>query len=246
MSVRDEALRIATRHIGVRETSRNSGPEVDAFLASVGLGPGYSWCAAFVYSCFENGAASIQQPNPCPRTAGALHLWDMALADGHLGDSLGKSVKDPLPGDVFVIDHGHGLGHVGFVESILSVVVVGSYYASGPRLRSTGATCASADRPERRPVIHCHPPQDHLPGCCMASNTRQRHQPRPGGVPARGGSHATHAQLDQDVAVSEPCHLAQSGGGARRLLDPGHHYDLILGPHHFTSSSLTTARVAST
>ena len=56
--------------------------------------------------------------NPCPHTAGALHLWDMTLADAHLGDAAGLAVKEPETGDVFVIDHGHGLGHVGFVVEL--------------------------------------------------------------------------------------------------------------------------------
>lgn len=107
MSVRDEALRVALSQVGVRETSRNSGPEVDSYLASVELGPGYSWCAAFVHWSFVTGAASIQQPNPCPHTAGALRLWDLCPATWQ--------TQEPEPGDVFVIDHMHGLGHVGFV-----------------------------------------------------------------------------------------------------------------------------------
>jgi len=39
----------ASQYVGVVEEppGSNSGPEVDQFLASVGLGPGYAWCAAF-------------------------------------------------------------------------------------------------------------------------------------------------------------------------------------------------------
>lgn len=109
MSIRDAALAIAGTQVGMRETSRNSGPEVDAYLASVGLGPGYSWCAAFVFWCFHKASVDAQDVNPCPRTAGALHMRELADA-AELRDT-------PEAGDVFVIDHGHGLGHVGFVES---------------------------------------------------------------------------------------------------------------------------------
>lgn len=114
VSVRLQALRIAGTHVGDRETSRNSGPEVDAFLASVGLGPGYPWCAAFVYFCFREAAASVRAPNPCPRTAGALRLWDLCTPQADL-----TQFVSPDAGSVFVIDHGHGLGHVGFVEELL-------------------------------------------------------------------------------------------------------------------------------
>ena len=113
MSVREEALRVALSQVGVRETSRNSGPEVDAYLSSVGLGPGYSWCCAFVHWCFEVGAASVNLPNPCPHTAGALKLWSMSPQEAKWGPK-----DEPEPGDVFVIDHGHGLGHVGFVVEL--------------------------------------------------------------------------------------------------------------------------------
>jgi hypothetical protein len=44
---------------------------------------------------------------------------------------------EPEPGDVFVIDHGHGLGHVGFVESFrpdgLLVTVEGNTNPEGSR-----------------------------------------------------------------------------------------------------------------
>jgi hypothetical protein len=115
-NVRAEALRIAGTQADkkVRETSRNSGPEVDAYLRSVGLGPGFAWCTAFVHWCFDQGSAVCALDNPCPRTAGALALWDK-----HIGASLALvpgEADEVQPGDVFVIDHGHGLGHVGFIE----------------------------------------------------------------------------------------------------------------------------------
>jgi hypothetical protein len=46
-------------------------------------------------------------PVPCPRTAGALHLWELA--------PLTARTQLPAPGDVFVLDRGKGRGHVGFV-----------------------------------------------------------------------------------------------------------------------------------
>jgi hypothetical protein len=113
MSVATEALKVAAGQIGVRETSRNGGPEVDAYLSLVGLPPGFAWCAAFVHWCFNVAAASLHVQNPCPRTAGALALWSKAPPVALRTAKL----EDIHPGDVFVIDHGHGLGHVGFVEA---------------------------------------------------------------------------------------------------------------------------------
>jgi hypothetical protein len=113
MSLALEAVKVAALQIGVRETSRNSGPEVDAYLELVRLPPGFAWCAAFVYWCFNVAAANLHALNPCPRTAGALKLYALAPREARL-----KASDEPEPGDVFVIDHGHGLGHVGFVEEV--------------------------------------------------------------------------------------------------------------------------------
>lgn len=109
--VRAEALRVALSQRGVRETSRNSGPEVDVYLRSVDQPPGRAWCMAYVHWCFDGASASFGLDNPCPRTAGALHLWEKCP------ESWRVAADEVLPGDVFVVDHGHGLGHVGFIES---------------------------------------------------------------------------------------------------------------------------------
>lgn len=90
---------------------RFSGPEVDEYLRGVGLGPGRPWCAAFVRHCFEVAATKMEVPDPCPKTASALHLWNCGVEQG-------KQVPLPAPGDVFVLIHPDGIhGHCGFVES---------------------------------------------------------------------------------------------------------------------------------
>lgn len=125
------ALAIARDQLaaGVRggQPARFRGPEVDVYLASVGLHvgqpdgidksegpfPGHPWCAAFVYWCFEQAVEADKTGiaiNPCPRTAGALHLYERA--------PLKARVALPAPGDVFVLSHGGGKGHVGFCEAV--------------------------------------------------------------------------------------------------------------------------------
>lgn len=70
------ALAIAQSQIGVRETSRNSGPEVDAYLFSVGLDPGNAWCAAFVLWAYFRAAAELRAHDvPLPRTGKVTRLW---------------------------------------------------------------------------------------------------------------------------------------------------------------------------
>ncbi|WP_294183599.1 peptidoglycan-binding protein [uncultured Sphingobacterium sp.] len=60
---------IAASEIGVRETGgENRGPEISRYLAYVGLGEGYEWCAAFASWCYGQAGLSM------PRSA-----WSPAL-----------------------------------------------------------------------------------------------------------------------------------------------------------------------
>lgn len=114
----EQALEVATTYIGIRETRRNRGPEVDAFLLDVGLDPSkasYPWCAAFVFACFKRAAAALNIPNPVPRTAGVLKLWQRSPFWVRSG---------PVQGAVFIIDHGGGKGHAGFVEYVSPMHIV--------------------------------------------------------------------------------------------------------------------------
>jgi len=43
-----KALEIAETQLGIVEQKNNSGPDVEKYLASVGLGKGHPWCMAFV------------------------------------------------------------------------------------------------------------------------------------------------------------------------------------------------------
>lgn len=50
----------ALRYTHVRESGNNDGKEVRMFLRSVGLGKGYSWCAAFISYCLK----AVKSPFP--------------------------------------------------------------------------------------------------------------------------------------------------------------------------------------
>jgi hypothetical protein len=72
-----EALKVAVSQIGVMEQppGSNRGPEVDRYLTAVGLDPtrgSFPWCAAFVFSCFDEAARALGRTNPVIRTAGVL------------------------------------------------------------------------------------------------------------------------------------------------------------------------------
>ena len=81
-SLATAALGMAITQLGVLEEplGSNSGPEVDRYLASVGLGGGYFWCMAFVYWCFREAAAQTGHANPFPKTAGCLAAWNKVKA----------------------------------------------------------------------------------------------------------------------------------------------------------------------
>lgn len=103
------ALQIAVSQLGVKELPQNKGPKVKLYLASVGLSEGFSWCAAFVYWCFDQAAKELKITNPAVKTGGVLRHWQMTR---------GIKVKIPRPGDMFILDHGKGLGHTGFVRTV--------------------------------------------------------------------------------------------------------------------------------
>jgi len=110
--INQKALEIAATQIGVEEAPghNNSGVKVNEYLKSVGLGPGYSWCMAVVYWCFKEAAKALAVINPLVKTGGVLRQWNESkLKYGH---------ASPMPGDVFIMDYGKGLGHCGFVESV--------------------------------------------------------------------------------------------------------------------------------
>ncbi len=120
-----------SRHVqgGLYPYGRFRSPDIDAYMTLVGLPPpadrsveGHPWCAAAVHWCFARAirdrvtvddntdTPTAVPPNPCPRTAGALHMWDQS--------PLTARRQLAAPGDVFVLDRGKGRGHVGFVLTV--------------------------------------------------------------------------------------------------------------------------------
>ena len=107
----------------VREIPMNSnrGPDVEKYLARVGVPAGLPWCCAFVYYCFDEAAKARQRPNPMVRTAGCLDHWNKAAAKGAARMPAARATADPTllrPGMIFIMDHGKGAGHTGLVESV--------------------------------------------------------------------------------------------------------------------------------
>ena len=117
-----EVMKIADSQIGVMEepVGSNKGPEVNEYLKSVGLGPGYYWCAAFVYWCFNEAAKGIGVDNPLPKTAGCMNHWRRSKGKKIAGKDAQDNPSLIVPGSVFIINHGGGKGHTGIVRKVVS------------------------------------------------------------------------------------------------------------------------------
>ena len=80
---------------------------------------GYPWCAAFVYSMFDDFCKSIGVANPVVKTALVASLW--SKADSSLKIPISEARKDPnliKPGQIFIMLYGGGKGHTGIVTAV--------------------------------------------------------------------------------------------------------------------------------
>lgn len=105
MTTGEKVLEIAKTQLGQQEQPKGSnwGEPVKTYLKSVGITFPASWCMAFVYWCYN------QLPNnKMFKSGGVLNVWNNSKQNRVTGD--------PLPGDVFIMDFGKGLGHTGIVE----------------------------------------------------------------------------------------------------------------------------------
>ena len=118
------ALLKAVGEIGVMEdpVGSNRGTRVEEYLASVGLPPGLYWCMSFVHWCFLQAANEAGIDNPFPRTGGCLDAWSrVRAASPNRILTKAQAIANPAavkPGMVFILDHGGGLGHTGFVQAV--------------------------------------------------------------------------------------------------------------------------------
>ena len=109
---RDALLRACEDSLGIVETTRNSGPEIDEWLKYVNAKPGDPWCIAWIASMHRIAAVQCDVPNPCPRLAGALNLYSHAIREAR--------ADLPVPGDVVILDTGEpgGAGHGEIVTGV--------------------------------------------------------------------------------------------------------------------------------
>lgn len=102
------ALNVARSMLWVREIGENAGQAVEAILASVGLGPGQPWCAAF--ACWVLQAVHGKDLSPLPMVGGCATLADYAKAHGMLR-------TQPEVGSIFLLwsPVANRYHHAGFV-----------------------------------------------------------------------------------------------------------------------------------
>lgn len=119
MTLSEKALQIAISQIGQKENplGSNWGEPVKTYLHSVGINFPAAWCYAFLYYCFERAAEELSIVNPLPKTGSVLHAWELAPIAN-------KISIHPQVGDIFIADHGGGLGHAGIIESLQSSAVI--------------------------------------------------------------------------------------------------------------------------
>jgi len=120
----DLALQIAQGQIGQKEepTGSNKGPMVNEYLKAAGLNPGYAWCQAFVYWCYNEAAKKMNIPNPMVRTAGVYDCWNRTVSRNGVTKLLKPLVMNKpgllMPGDQFILTFGRQAGHTGLVERV--------------------------------------------------------------------------------------------------------------------------------
>lgn len=106
------------RAIGVSEaTGRNDGPEVESYLASVGLRRGAPWCAAFVSYCLQKGGYT-----QAPRSGWSPAYFAPLERYLYKGDAL--ALGDSTRVYIFGVYYPHlgRIAHVGFIEPLTRLV----------------------------------------------------------------------------------------------------------------------------
>lgn len=119
-SLLTEVLKSAVSQVGVMEDppGSNKGPEVNQYLASVGLEPGLYWCAAFVYWCFNKASARLNRVNPLVKTGHVMSHWNKTTGKKILAADAADNPSLVKPGHIFILNTGGSAGHTGLVEKI--------------------------------------------------------------------------------------------------------------------------------
>jgi hypothetical protein len=142
----------AIQDIGIKETSRNDGPEIAEWRKRVGVRKPCFWCAIYSWCKLDDACKAHNVRNLIRPTASVHTLFDRAK-DARVWTSV------PGPGMIFGQDHGGGTGHCGIIISIngdFAETVEGNSNAIGAR---------DADRVAHREGKRARPIDTFTLGC---------------------------------------------------------------------------------
>lgn len=143
MKLINDFIKIAEGELGKTEIplGSNWGTHVRKYLASVGINFPASWCMAYVCWCLDEAYKLNGLENPFVKSGGVLRFWQF---------NKDYRVKDPEPGDIFIMDFGRGLGHTGIVlrvDPTFIYTIEGNTNDSGSR---EGIEVARRQRPRTK------------------------------------------------------------------------------------------------
>lgn len=129
----EEAVVQARKYSYVREiTNHNDAPEIDQFLAYIGLPKQLSWCAAYVIFSYKNASEILHVKQPLPKYGRVAMLWETCKRNPlkyrtFTADDVRFGSVQLQAGDIPIFAHGtirNGdfNGHTGLVQSQLSNV----------------------------------------------------------------------------------------------------------------------------
>ena len=147
----DSLRAIYSSYVGVRElTHRNDGPEVERFLAHVGLKKGAPWCAAFVSYCLHKAGYT-----DAPRSGWSPAYFPRRRRVWSLSEKYIPPHADSTPpyhaqiGDLFGIWYANlgRIAHVGFIDVPNGT---SKYEVESDELRVTSAKTQEVESDELR------------------------------------------------------------------------------------------------
>ena len=126
LTLASAALQIAQGQLGQCEEPKgsNCAPMVDKYLESAGLRPGYAWCQAFVYWCYEQAANELNITNPQVKTAGVKDCWNKTTPQHKIPKA--AALHNPAllkAGTQFILSFANNTGHTGIVEKMDGLVM---------------------------------------------------------------------------------------------------------------------------
>jgi len=90
-------VQAAAACLGIKETQKNKGPEVELFLKTVGLSAGDAWCMSFIQTCIAYAELKTGLTSPHPSGA-CMKVWDKSPV-------IQRVQNIPLAGAVAVWQH---------------------------------------------------------------------------------------------------------------------------------------------